>query len=273
MRPVNLIPPEEQRGERAPLRTGGMVYVLVGMLAVLLLAVTAVAVTGKSISDKRSEKDALDQELSAVQAHAQALRPFADFRAVQQARGDTVTSLATSRFDWERVMRELALILPEDVWLVNLTGTVSPDVQVTDGAEITARDEVEGPALEIIGCGPGQEAVATFIAALEDIDGVTRVGLASSEKPSESAQQGGGAEDVEDCRTREFIARFEIVVAFDAVPVPETATQAPGIPAPIAPGGSDTQLADAQAQQAAAAGSVEQQTTQAQKAADYAGGG
>ena len=29
----------------------------------------------------------------------------------------TVTSLADSRFDWERVMRELSLVLPADVWL------------------------------------------------------------------------------------------------------------------------------------------------------------
>ena len=32
MRPVNLIPPEDRRGEQAPLRTGPLAYVLVGAL-------------------------------------------------------------------------------------------------------------------------------------------------------------------------------------------------------------------------------------------------
>ena len=77
-------------------------------------------------------------------------------------------------------MRELALILPGDVWLTNLTGTARPDVSVDGGASISLRDSVPGPALEMIGCASGQEAVAGFVQALKDIDGVTRVGVQSS---------------------------------------------------------------------------------------------
>ena len=32
MRPVNLIPPEDRRGQHAPLRTGPLAYILVGAL-------------------------------------------------------------------------------------------------------------------------------------------------------------------------------------------------------------------------------------------------
>ena len=31
-------------------------------------------------------------------------------------------------------MRELAVVIPDYVWLTNLTGTVTPGVQVTNGA-------------------------------------------------------------------------------------------------------------------------------------------
>ena len=58
---------------------------------------------------------------------------------------------------------------------------------------------------------------------------MTRVGVESSELPEKTsgagvskggaAQSGGGGDD---CRTRDFIAKFSIVVAFDAAPVPLT---------------------------------------------------
>lgn len=250
MRPVNLIPPEDRRGDRAPLRTGNLSHVIVGGLALLLLAVVATAFTSNQISDREEEQQNLQQELDAATAEAQSLKAFADFRAVQETRTATISSLAQSRFDWERVMRELSLVLPADVQLISLTGTASPAVQLTDSEEVPLRDSIAGPALELSGCAPSEDAVAGLISALEDIDGVTRVGLASSEQPedSEGAEEAAGdgsAASEEECRVADYISKFQIVVAFDAVPTPGTATEAPSVPAPAAPGGGD-QLADAQ---------------------------
>ena len=268
MRGVDLTPPEERRGSRAPTRTGGMHYVVLAGLAAALLAVIVTAFTGKQVSDGRSDVSGLEQELDQATARADALRPFADFRAVQQLRSATVSSLAQSRFDWQRVINELALVLPDDVWLINLTGTVLPDVEVENGAGLSTRDAIEGPALEIVGCARSQDSVAGFVAALEDIDGVTRVGLGSSQLPEQAveASSGDGGSGDEDCRTRDFITKFEIVAAFDAVPVPAAAAGTPGVPAPVAGDEGAAQLADAQAQQSAATASAAQQTGEAQDA-------
>ena len=142
------------------------------------------------------------------------------------------------------MLRELALVIPDDVWLVSTTGTVSPDLQVEGSTGNPLRGQAPGPALELIGCGDGQDSVAEFVAALKDIDGVTRVGLNSSELPasdtSVTGQPDSGGGDSSDCRTRDFIAKFEIVVAFDAVPealpadavAPETAPVAAVATAP-----------------------------------------
>jgi Tfp pilus assembly protein PilN len=242
VRPVNLIPPEQRRGQRAPLRTGPLSYVLIGVLAVALAAISAVVLTNNQISDREAQISALEQREAAATARAESLRAFADFAGVSEARTATVTSLAQSRFDWERVLRELALVLPEDVWLVNLTGTVSPEVTLSGGIELQLRSEIDAPALSIVGCGESHEAVAGFIQALEDIDGVTRVGTASSELPEGSSSQSGSS-DGDDCRTRDFIARFEIVVAFDAVQAPAVTAPAPTLPEPS---GDDTGAAQEQ---------------------------
>jgi hypothetical protein len=82
------------------------------------------------------------------------------------------------------------------------------------------RGAIAGPALELNGCAAGQEAVAGFVTALEDIDGVTRVGVATSELASKKGEAGSGGVGDGDCRTRSFIAQFNLVVGFDAAPVP-----------------------------------------------------
>jgi hypothetical protein len=125
----------------------------------------------------------------------------------------------------------------------------------------------------MIGCGTGHEAVARFLQALKDIDGVTRVGIGKSELPTteESSDSSG-----EDCRTRDFITRFEIVVAFDEVPAP--VIEAPAVPtlgAPMTPEtapADDAGLAEVQAQEQRARDSVAEQTGEAEEAANLVPG-
>ncbi|HEY8083226.1 MAG TPA: PilN domain-containing protein [Solirubrobacterales bacterium] len=239
MRPVNLIPLEDRRGQNAPLRTGPVAYILIGALVLALAGVTALVLTGNQISDRESELAQVEREDAAATARAESLAPYAQFAALHEQRVATISSLADSRFDWERVMRELSLILPHDVWLVSLDATASAEAEGSSGGSGgSMRGSIAGPALAISGCAAGQEAVAGLVTALKDIDGVTRVGVESSEladqeegagSASESeSDSGGGASS--DCRTRSFIAQFDLVVAFDAAPVPVTGTTEEGAP-------------------------------------------
>ena len=231
MRPVNLIPPEERRGEQAPLRTGPLPYVLLGALVAVLVGVTATVLIGNQIADSKNEVATLKSEDAAEAAKARRLASYTQFREMSEQRVATVNSLADSRFDWERVMRELSLVLPSDVWLVGLTASAAPGVSVEGGGGNASgmRAAIPGPALELTGCARGQEAVAGFVTALEDIDAVTRVGVQSSELPEKKESGGGGgggsSDSGDECRTRKFIAKFEIVVAFDAAPVPAVASE------------------------------------------------
>ncbi len=234
MRPVNLIPPEERPGERKPMRGGPLAYIIVGALAAAVIGVAVLAVTSNQISDSKAEIATLESETAAVEARAKALDAYTQFHTVREQRTATVTSLADSRFDWQRVMRELALILPSNVWLTNLTGTATPAVSVDGSASIALRQNVPGPALELVGCATSQDAVAGFVQALKEIDGVTRVGVQSStigEGSGESASSSSGSES---CKTREFIAQFQLVAAFDAAPVASSGTEGE-VPAPVAP--------------------------------------
>lgn len=241
MRPVNLIPPEERRGDRAPLRRGPVAYALVGGLVAVLVLVVALVLTGNSVTEKESELAELEAQRDAVAQEAQALAPYAQFAAMQQNRESTVISLAESRFDWERVLRELALVIPSDVWLVELIGAAGGD-----GSD----DEVTGPNLEIQGCARDHEAVARFIASLEDIDGVTRVGLSNSVR--QDTESGSS-----DCNGRNLPASFQAQAVFDNV-VASSAAPAPTEPAPAEPGDEDAQEGDSEAEPATASAEEEQ---------------
>jgi Tfp pilus assembly protein PilN len=220
MRPVNLIPPEQRRGESSPLRTGPLPYVILGALVLAIAGVSALVLTENQISEHKDEIVTLKREDAIAQARAKRLTAYAQFQANTEQRILTVSSLANSRFDWERVMRELALILPSDVWLTELTATATPSASVGGSSSAALRTGTAGPALALGGCARGQEGVAGFVTALKDIDGVTRVGVESSELASKEGEAGSGKSGGSDCRTRHFIAQFSIVVAFDAAPVP-----------------------------------------------------
>lgn len=250
MRPVNLIPPEERVGERAPARTGPVVYLVVGVLAVLLLGVFLRVQAGNTIKERTVDRDRLQALKTAAEAQSQKLGSYIEFQAIQAKRVGTVMQLAQSRFDWERVLRELALVLPDDVWLVKLRATVSPKIELkAGGGALNLRKDVQGPALEMTGCGHSHESVARFLTRLRDIDGVTRVAVVKSERPGEKEVAGGGGkEEAEDCRRRDTIPLFEVIAAFEAVSVaPAAPGAAPGAAQPAAGGAAPPGGATAQA--------------------------
>ena len=223
MRPVNLIPPEQRRGDQAQLRTGPLMYIVLGALALVLIGVALLVTTDNRIADGKAEVATLKREDAVAEAKAKRLAAYAQFDALAEQRIVTVRSLADSRFDWERVMRELSLVLPSNVWLTALTASATPSSAGSGGEGGGAsglRSGTTGPALELTGCAKGQEGVAGFVTALEDIDGVTRVGVQSSELASKGNEAGSGNAGGGDCRTRPSIAQFNLVIAFDAAPVP-----------------------------------------------------
>src|SRR6185503_10904471 len=107
MRPVNLIPPEARRGEKAPTRTGVLSYVIVAVLGAALVGVTGVVLTNNQISERKAEKSSLEGQLAEAELQAKRVSAFASFAGLQQARAQTVEQRRRRRFDWERVLREL----------------------------------------------------------------------------------------------------------------------------------------------------------------------
>jgi Tfp pilus assembly protein PilN len=293
VRPVNLIPPEDRRGEHAPLRAGAVSYAIVGFLALALVGVVLMVLTGNEISDNEAELAALEAEKAQADVAAADLAEYEQFATLEQSRSETVSSLAQSRFDWERVLNELALVIPRRVTLESLSATAGAGVSVgEDVAAATGSGAFAGPSLQISGCAKGQEGTARFLAAMRDIDGVTRVGMQSSSLGEEAAagapaasaptsDSAAGASGPTDCQTKPQVARFEVSVVFDAVPVPVAAAPATGTPAATPAPATETAtsetvsgadgVAETSTEQQAAADSANEQVSEAESGAEAVG--
>ena len=216
MKAVNLIPADLRRTRGATGgRSGTGVYVLLGGLAILAVIVSAWAVTTRQVSDKKAELARVTAEAATAQQRAGELKPYIEFARLSERRITTVRELARNRFNWPYALREISRVMPSDVWLTSLVGTAAPGVAVPGGTGSGLRATVQAPAVEITGCTTDMANVARFIARLRDVEGITRVGLDSSEKTEQAGSGGGGGGDG-DCRAgSDDYPQFQLVAFFE----------------------------------------------------------
>lgn len=217
MRAVNLIPRDERSGGAG--RSGGAAYALFGVLGILLLIVTAWALTSREVNQRKGEVARVTAQADVAQAKADKLAAYSSFSDLRTRRQQTVASIARSRFDWGHAMHEIARVIPQDAWLTSLTGSVSPTVAVQGGAGSggSLRSSLNVPAAEIVGCTRSQGEVSTMMTRLRLIDLVQRVTLIESSKRDDAAGSATAANDA-DCRPNDRFPKFDLLVFFDPPP-------------------------------------------------------
>lgn len=216
MRPVNLLPHGERPRAVASVPTGSSTAVL-AVLAVLVLAVAGWVFTKNQVTDRTTAIAAAKSEKAAAEKRSAGLGSFGEFRQIKQTRVQSVTDLATKRFDWERFMRELALVLPDRVWLTTVKAGASADAASgaapasgsasTSGGSSSppaatsssppagagAAASSAGPSVQLTGCAPSQRAVAATMVRLRQMHGADDVDLKQSEEPVSAGGSGAGA--------------------------------------------------------------------------------
>lgn len=196
MRAVNLLPSDLRGAATKPAPSarqekaqGFGAYVVLGVLALCVAAFAGYVLTTNTVKQREADLQAAQDRATAAAAKASALKPYADFEAMASSRIETVRGLAAARFDWERALRDLARAVPGDVKLTALNGDMGlPGAQGSGGDPL--RGSIQAPAITLTGCAPSQVAVARMMARLKAVDGVTRVSLSKTEKPSASGSTG-----------------------------------------------------------------------------------
>jgi Tfp pilus assembly protein PilN len=280
MKAVNLLPPDQRGATKATAvatatHSGGNgAYAVLGALAIGVVAVAGYVLTTNTIKERQAKLDGLTAREQAATAKVGDLKPYADFASLASARVATVKDLAGRRFNWENALRDLSRVVPANVTLDTLEGTVSSTASGTGGSSL--RGAINAPAISITGCTDNQREVATLMARLRTIDGVTRVSLAKSAKTDVAAPtasttpgqpavstsapgQGGGCKpgsppsfEMVMFFERAADASADPAAAADSASTPTAATQASGAAATAsttstAPGATATPAAGTQA--------------------------
>jgi Tfp pilus assembly protein PilN len=186
MKRLNLLPPELRPREGG--RRGSSYLVIGGLLASVVAMLTYAIVMGGVHSDE-TELASLKSETQQAQARADALRPYGEFAAMKDQRERSVRTVADTRFNYERLTRELARILPEGVWVGHLDVAPAPPAQdvVEAGADSVEGSQATPPAMTVSGCAPNQDVVADTLDRLRALTGATNVELGSSSHSSSDA--------------------------------------------------------------------------------------
>ena len=237
MKAVNLIPTDERGGSGISAgRSGGSVYLVFALLGGLAVFALLYGLSAHQISSRKAQVASLHARTQQAQARATALAPYTSFAAMREQRVQAVTALVDSRFDWAHAFHELGRVLPANVSLTTLTGTVGSATGSTPGASSAGKTTATAaagssssaaagssspvtsatppgsvPTFTIVGCATGQSEVALMLNRLRLIDGVSEVELQSSTK---SGSTGGGAG--EGCEKGD--PAFTVQVTFDALP-------------------------------------------------------
>jgi Tfp pilus assembly protein PilN len=173
--------------------------VVLGVLGALLVGVLVYVLTLNSINSARTDVTNAKAETARLQAQAQQLGPYGDFAKIKTQRVAAVKQLAQGRFDWERLVRELAHVLPADVWITQASAADSPqDAATLASSSGTASSDsgsagANAPVLSLQGCATSQSEVAVTLVRLRQLQGAADVNLAHSTRGDGNSTSGAGS--------------------------------------------------------------------------------
>jgi len=196
MRAINLLPVADRvRGPaQVPDRAS---HLVLGVLGGLVVAVLAVVVSQNQITDRTRQIAQAKQEQKSAEQRSASLGAFGEFAEIKKTRVASVSELATARFDYERLMRELALVLPKDTWITTAAATSTPDPAAA-GAPAAAPAQgapaaAAGPSLKLGGCAETQSKVAETMVRLRNLYRAEDVTLDDSARAAQSAATGASS--------------------------------------------------------------------------------
>jgi Tfp pilus assembly protein PilN len=182
VRAINLLPRDDVRRGR-PQKSQWIVLIPV-VLAVLLAAVLSAMFLSASgtAKDKQAELATLQSELAAIPTpDASRVKTQTALAADKQARVTALSGALSRRVAWDRVFRELSLVLPNDVWLATIAAKAPvPSSSAVVPPAATPGATVAATGFTLDGFTYSHPAVARLLSRLAVVPDLVNVQLQQS---------------------------------------------------------------------------------------------
>lgn len=180
MRAINLLPRDDTR--RGPQRPQWVVIIPV-LLAVLLsgaLSILFLNASGK-VKDKQGQLTQLKDELAAIPTpDASKVRTQTALATEKSTRVQALNAALSRRVAWDRVFRELSLVLPGDVWLSTLSAKAPMSSSVATATTTPTGTAVAATDFTLDGYTYSHAAVARLLSRLAVVPDLVNVQLQQS---------------------------------------------------------------------------------------------
>jgi Tfp pilus assembly protein PilN len=182
MRAVNLLPRQQIESTRE--RPNAVILVAsIGGAAVVLALVAGFLLANRSVDRQRQNLATAHAVLAVTPAHHLSTSTQA-FRSTvltdREQRSLALDSALGKRVAWDRILRRFALVLPDDVWLTSLTGSVPLDPTATAIATTPSALPPAATELTLSGDTYSQDSVARLLERLSVVPDLTNVQLQTS---------------------------------------------------------------------------------------------
>jgi Tfp pilus assembly protein PilN len=179
VRAINLLPRDDVRRGRQKPQWVVLVPVIAAVLLSGLLSVLFLSASGK-VKDRQSQLVALKDELAAIPTpDASKVQTQNALAADKLARVTALNAALSRRVAWDRVFRELSLVLPDDVWLATLTAKAPASPSAATAAPATGSG-VAATQFTLDGFTYSHAAVARLLTRLAVVPDLVNVQLQQS---------------------------------------------------------------------------------------------
>jgi Tfp pilus assembly protein PilN len=190
MRAVNLLPRQHVEMKRERPNTV-VLLAAIGGAAVVLALVAGTLVATRSVNRQQQALSSARAVLAVTPAHQLSTQTQAFRQTVLTQREQRSLALASAlgkRVSWDRILRRFALVLPDDVWLTSLVGTVPLDPPAAAATTTSSVIPAQATELTIQGSTYSQAGVARLLERLSVVPDLTDVQLQNSLATTVSGQ-------------------------------------------------------------------------------------
>ncbi len=193
MRAFNLMPSDASASTDSVRANPVRLAIAVAALVILALFASMFLIANARVADKQQELNDLMGQLAALNVPSEEPIPQAadpSLIAEKDARSNALGSALGSRVAWDRVLRDLSLVLPDDVWLTGIISSGGTVPTNEDGSGPTVEQlEASKSVVELNGFSRSAEGVATLLSRVQVLPQVESATLVNATTTSLSNQE------------------------------------------------------------------------------------